>query len=763
MKPNSQKKHSQIIDSAIIWITLGTLFAVPIIFNYFHVVSVFSELKLVTLHLGAALISILWLWELTHKSQFSISLTKQQIGWGLLGKINKHPIQWVLTGAVIWFSTLTISTLLSPLSSISFFGLDDNRSGYNLYDYISLFIICFSVAFRFRSITTLKLFTYTLVSSGTVAAAYGIGQHFDWDPIGGNIGMNRVQASFGNPLNFGAYLVMTIPATLASAHFATKQKNIWVSLTIMSLGLQLAGLWFSGARGPYIATLAALITFFLIAAVIGHIKTIIRPTLVLILAGLVATAIITLPSSGNNLDSIGIQRILSIEDQLTGAGENTNEVLGGLDGRFNIWDSTLELAKHWQVPVEESAVTTFLRPIFGLGPDMFIYSFPIVEKPRTGLQVVDHTHNYGLQILMEQGFLGLIGFLIFVISLAVTAFVIVKQLRSSDYYLSVSRVFALSLLPAMAGKMIETQTGVARVSDLTLMFALFGAVIALYGVINRRQLTNNKLVTIVRKSPHSTFSVSGILVLVFAAIAIVSVFIGWDIRRLSASRTNAIGFSATLPATEIQALADAQSRAPERPSFTNKLFTEYFHAAVYHRDNGDETEATQLMLNARELLLESEKYDPFKRDTQINLLQTDVALIQWGYLEYTQQAVDRAQKIIEQYPAYPYFISMIATNMTLIGMHDLAIQYAEDAINLERVTKPWTKAWYAKGRALYQLGRLDESIFALNTAIKKRPGSEGAIYAHKILAHIYLERGEPGDIDLSRFHKQKGNEPITEK
>ena len=82
MKPKSQKKHSQIIDSAIIWITLGTLFAVPIIFNYFHVVSVFSELKLVTLHLGAALISILWLWELTHKSQFSISLTKQQIGWG---------------------------------------------------------------------------------------------------------------------------------------------------------------------------------------------------------------------------------------------------------------------------------------------------------------------------------------------------------------------------------------------------------------------------------------------------------------------------------------------------------------------------------------------------------------------------------------------------------------------------------------------------------------------------------------------------------
>jgi tetratricopeptide (TPR) repeat protein len=99
--------------------------------------------------------------------------------------------------------------------------------------------------------------------------------------------------------------------------------------------------------------------------------------------------------------------------------------------------------------------------------------------------------------------------------------------------------------------------------------------------------------------------------------------------------------------------------------------------------------------------------------------------------------------------------------MTLIGMQELAIEYAEYAISVESVTKPWAKAWYAKGRALYKLGRLDESIFALNTAVEKHPGSEGAIYAHKILGHIYLERGEPGDNELSRLHKQKGGEPIT--
>ena len=764
MKSSNEREHRHLIDSAIIWITLGTLFIIPIIFNYFHIVSVFAELKLVTLHLGAGLIAILWLWEFARNGHFPVSISKQKPGRDLLQKIGKNPTRWALIGAVIWFFALTISTLLSPLSSISFFGAEDNRSGYNLYDYISLFFICFSVAFRFRSIATLKLFTYTLVGSGTIVAAYGIAQHFDWDPIGGNIGLNRVQASFGNPLDFGAYMVMAIPTTLALAYFATKQKYIWASLIIVPLGLQLAGLWFSGGRGPYISTLAGLITFFLIAAVVGHIKSIIRPALVLILGGLLATAIIALPSSQNErgtAKSLGIQRILSIENQITGAGRTTNEVTDGLYGRLNIWNSTLELATHWSVPAAESPVNTFLRPVFGLGPDMFVYSFSMVEKPRAGLQLVDHTHNYGLQILMEQGFLGLFGFLIFVSSLVVIAFALAKRLRSSDYQLSISKILVLSLLPAMLGKIIEIQTGVPRVSDLTMMFALFGATIALYSVINGQRINNNNQHITIPRSPSYAFLVPRMIGLGAVAILIMTIFIGWDIRRLSASRTHAVGSSTTSSATQVQAWADAQSRAPERPSFTNKLFTEYFHAAIYHRDRGDETEAAQLMLAARELLLEFEKYDPFKRDTQINLFQTEVALTQWGYLEYAEQAIDRSKKIIERYPSYPSFISIIATNMTLIGMHDLAIEYAEYAINVEKVTKPWPKAWYAKGRALYELGHLDESILVLNTAVEKQPGSEGAIYAHKILAHIYLKRGDPGDNELSIFHKRKGGEPIT--
>jgi len=89
-----------------------------------------------------------------------------------------------------------------------------------------MFVIFASVALRFRTLGSLELLTYTLVLTGTIAAAYGIAQHFGWDPIGNNAGRTRVIASFGNTLNFGGYMVMSIPATLALAYKKLDRK--WI-------------------------------------------------------------------------------------------------------------------------------------------------------------------------------------------------------------------------------------------------------------------------------------------------------------------------------------------------------------------------------------------------------------------------------------------------------------------------------------------------------------------------------------------------------
>ena len=756
MSPDNEKKHNHYVDSAIIWVTLGTLFIIPIIFNYFRVVSVFAELKLVTLHLGAGVILILWMWELIVTRQTSIGIPRQDIHRRLKIWVGRNPANWALIGAFVWFTALVMSTLLSPLLSISFFGAEDNRSGYSLYDYISLFIIFLSIAIRFRSIALLRLLIYTLISSGTIVAAYGIAQHFGWDPLAGNFGLNRVQASFENPIGFGAYMVMAIPATLALA--GTARKHTWASLTIILVGLQLAGLWFSGSRGPYIATFTGLITFFVLAVALGHIKWITRYALILIGSALFAGIIITVPSEQNE---IGIERILSIENQITDSEAGSNELSGGLGGRSNIWNSTFELTKKWNVPAEEPSVNALLRPIFGLGPDMFIYSFPIVSNPRAGIQVVDHAHNYELQVLMEQGFIGLFGFTMLSGFLILSAFTTAKHIRSSNYRINTLAILGLALFPPMIGRMVEIQSGVARVSDLAMMFALFGAVIALHKVTIHQQISNNKKSLTNHKSHHSLFLAWRIVAIGVVATILITIFIGWDIRRLSSSRHHANGLAHTSSFDQVQAWAKAQSQAPERPLFTTGLFTEYFHGAIYLHSQGAEEDALRLMLTGRELLLEFEKLDPFRRDTQFNLLHTEVALFQWGYVEYVQQAVDRSQKIIKLYPSYPSLLSIMATDMAVIGVNELAIEYADRAIDVEDVTQPWSKAWYAKGRALYQLGQTQEAITILTTATEKRPGAEGAVFAHKLLAKIFGEEGQSKNPNLSEFHKQKGDAAVT--
>ena len=96
--------------------------------------------------------------------------------------------------------------------------------------------------------------------------------------------------------------------------------------------------------------------------------------------------------------------------------------------------------------------------------------------------------------------------------------------------------------------------------------------------------------------------------------------------------------------------------------------------------------------------------------------------------------------------------------MASVGLHELAIDYAERAIATEEKTKPWSKAWYAKGRSLYELGQEEKAIFALTTATEKEPGTEGAILSHKVLGEIYRERG---NVELSELHITRGNADIT--
>jgi len=49
------------LSQAILWVTLGSLFLIPLLFSYFDIVAVYGELRKNLLHFAAGLIATMWL------------------------------------------------------------------------------------------------------------------------------------------------------------------------------------------------------------------------------------------------------------------------------------------------------------------------------------------------------------------------------------------------------------------------------------------------------------------------------------------------------------------------------------------------------------------------------------------------------------------------------------------------------------------------------------------------------------------------------
>jgi tetratricopeptide (TPR) repeat protein len=250
-------------------------------------------------------------------------------------------------------------------------------------------------------------------------------------------------------------------------------------------------------------------------------------------------------------------------------------------------------------------------------------------------------------------------------------------------------------------------------------FALFGATIAIYEILNRRlndeapdssQKTSQTRSSVNLEASNQTVLISAVLAALVVTTVVLSLFVSWDLRRLSASRVLANGFDNPVQVEKARAWAEAQRLAPERESFTFTLFEQYLEVGKEQFALGNEEEALRLLNIGRDMLLEYEKRDPLELDTQIGLSKSVSTLMVWGHNEFAQELADRSINLAEGNPTYPTILGTSATALTSVGLHELAIEYADQAIATEATTQPWSKAWYAKGRALFELGRDDEAI-----------------------------------------------------
>lgn len=738
---------------------LSALALVPILFSYNNSLVTFEEPKAYAIHFFALLMLVLLVTDTANNLYLARKRGEDLGSFDVLAWV-KADRSNMLQGAIIVFVFVyVISTALSQSPFFSFWGVTPGINGYSLYTFLSMMIILFAVVTRIRTISQVRKILYVLATVGVIVSIYGISQHFGWDPLATVDTRDRVISSFGNPIYFGAYLVMSIPVTMAIAldpRFANKKIPLLV--VAVALGLQLAAMWFTGSRGPLVGLAAAGTVTLFATVVLANRRQLMYPALAAGTGFAVAVVLILIPGGGGDARAVQFSGELSALTTETGGGF----IQGGLGGRSEIWGDVLELSTTWETVQEGEPIARVLRPLFGFGPDMLQYSSSLVSRPRSSLEIVDHAHNRVLQVLAEQGW---IGFISYVTVIGLTTWIlllIAKRLfQSRSRSNSFTAVIFIALAGALAGVAGEQLSGVGRLSDLLASWVLIGLLIVLFKhVAGIKSLDTGESVVTEgdqKKTARSRIQVEygqplnaipffiGLVLLVGALLTFVLV----DVQILRASRATFGQTEAVDSAEVVTRFLDARDNAPQVEHFTTLTARILVDEARLQNSQGQIREAAILAEQAFGMLLEYHERNPLAIRTRIFLAETAALLFELGAEEFRNEMVLRYEELVTQFPNEARVLSVTANAYAAAERYEESLAMADRSLALEPLTEPLPSAWWIRGVALDRLERDSEAIVAFETSLERSSDGQFAILSHKDLAKIYDEMGED---ELSKFH-----------
>ena len=764
---------------------LAGLLLVPLVFRGRELVAFFSQPKVFLIHVVALVILVAWTfeWAAMYRtgSPGGPSLFERIDDW-----VGREPGRWALITLAGFGVVEFASTLLSPLPWVSVWGRDFGDLGYELYSTFSFLVIAFAIAIRVRSREQVFRLLLVVVSAATLSAAYGIAQHFGWDPIGRGANLPRVVSSFGNPLFFGSYLVLSLPITVGLGIYAHQSGRRWaLPATAIAVGLQMSALWFTGGRGPGLGALVGLFTLGILSwqvlgrAAITQVSGVVSGAIV-VAAILIALPADTAPGArgfgdllsvpADAADAVGFvvsretesaPTVTAVPDSTavlptaTPAGRpgslltppvqlTTDPRAGALSGRAAIWGAAFELSVTRDRPFEESTILRGLRVLFGFGPDMFYYSYPVVAEPTANFVGVSHAHNYALQILLEQGLVGFI--LIGTASvLALIATIRVLKARNTELWLTILMIGSLS---ALIGRAVDQLVSVGRLSDLMLFFALFGLLIALVEIAGKDRQEevrphSRRAPRRARRQANSPIVPSlipwGSAVIV--AVVALTVVVTKDVPLLRAGWVAADGFEQKSDEANsaYRSFAHASDLAPDIERYAIEQSGLLIRTAAALED--PET-SINLLTTAYETLARYEKRDPHAWNTQLDLARTTARLIELGQTERIPELIARYQNLSELLPSFPSAQTTASAAMLAIGEPDLALFFANRAVSVSFDTLIDAEAWWTRGSALAVLNLGAEAISAYETAIVSQPKGPYARPSHCKIADIFRSQDD---------------------
>ncbi|MDA1257829.1 MAG: O-antigen ligase family protein [Chloroflexi bacterium] len=726
-----------LIDLAIEACWLAALALVPIAFSGRDVVVLFLQPKDFVLHLLALTILALWVID------WALGGYRPEVDLGSLTAIRRwlgrNPRNWALAAAGGFGVVAAISTILSPTPAVSLWGRDFAQLGYELYSVLSLLVIFFAIALRVREPDQVRRVLWAIAGAGAVTGAYGVSQHFGWDPIGNGAGDVRVLSTFANPIFFGSFLLMSTVVTLGLALDRTDDWRQWrPPVVVLLLTVQLAAMWFTGSRGPWLGLVFGLLVFAGLGAISLSRASLARAGAVIVAALVLAVMLVNIPTETSNAGGRDLGSIVAVTDLSAGT----------LGRRTDIWKGSARLLDSWEQQESESALASALRPVFGLGPEMFFYSYPLTANPQNGLEVVSHAHSFPLQVVLEVGIAGLVTFLtLTVAALATGLSFILRRGRRND----LAAVAMVAVIAALAGRSVEQAVGVARVGDLVPFWALLGLVLTVYviGGGGSAEVKSDSR----SRSARPAYGRLGLAAVV--TVTALSIFVARDVQMLRSGLIAGDAFDESAggnPIESLRLLRKAGDISPDVQQYgvwAGELLVEGARAQT------DAAAAMEQLGDAYDAFIRYEKRDPIAFTTQLRIGLVESELVNRGDNFRLQDLIDRSVRLADAMPSYPEIQAFAAERVLIAGRLELGLALADRAIAMEAETSPQPFAWFMRGNALGDLGDLDGALEAFNTALDREPEGQFAPGVHRNMALVY---DSIGDAAQAAEHRARADE-----
>jgi putative inorganic carbon (HCO3(-)) transporter len=347
--------------------------AVPVVFDP-HSGDVFNLPKYTVAVIGALVLAGLWFVAGVHH--------REAPRW-------RNGLQWVVAALIAWTA---ISALAGVDVRVSLLGNYGSYDG--LYSAAAFGVILMTAAEAFDATDVRKVLGALAFCGGTVVVVYGLIQLPDteahgvnWDFIKWHLGSfnSQIFSTFGNPNHLGGFLDMVLPAVLVLG-LGAKYWPGRVAAAVLALAV-LTELARTAARGAWLGAIAALLALAVLLA--PELRR--RAALALGGAGVVlGAAVVGLIGFGHRFLSVPLSSLFQ-----TG-GTST------VEQRAEIWTAAVHIAVR--------------HPITGTGPDTFALMYPRYQSSTWVKDfgpnfLVNGAHDIFMNILADQGFIGLALFL----------------------------------------------------------------------------------------------------------------------------------------------------------------------------------------------------------------------------------------------------------------------------------------------------------------------------------------------------------------